>query len=97
MPFPSSSPDTLAHDPELASLEILACAADTTQRALFAGYPELAYGDVFVEELEVTTRQCLAVALLTDLEILADSIAHYRAHLINLENASTARTNDNDF
>ena len=66
-------------------------------RALFAGYPELAYGDVFVEELEVTTRQCLAVALLTDLETLADSIAHYRAHLINLENASTARTNDNDF
>lgn len=97
MPSASSSPDALARDPELASLEILAATADTARRALFAEYPELACGDAFAEQADVTARQCLAVALLTHLDLLADSIALYRAHLDNLESDSPRRTRDIDF
>jgi hypothetical protein len=97
MPLPSSSPDALARDPELASIEILASAADTARRALFAEYPELACGDVFLEQADVSARQCLVVALLTDIDTLADSISTYRAHLSSLESASLRRIRDDDF
>ncbi len=96
MSLPSSSPDALARDPELASLEILACAADTARRALFAEYPELAC-ELFVEDPDASARQCLALAVLCHLDSLADSIAVYRAHLDNVASASLRRIRDNDF
>lgn len=97
MTLPSSSPDALARDPELAALEILDCAADTARRVLFAEYPELACGDVFVEQPGVTARQCLAVALLTAIEALGDSVGHYRALLDNLAHRRAHRQDNDSF
>lgn len=97
MSFPSSSPDTLARDPELAAIEVLEYAADTARRALFAEYPELARGDVFVDQVDVSAQQCLAVALLKDIDALTESVEQYRAHLINLASTALARVHDTEF
>jgi hypothetical protein len=94
---PTSSPEALSRDPELAALEILAAATDIARRALFATYPEIVGGDFFVEQPDVTARQCLTVGLLTSIDVLADAIEHYRAHLDNLASVSLARVHDNDF
>lgn len=94
MNTPPSTPETLARDPELAALEILDAAADIARRALFAAYPEIVGGDFFVEQPNVTARQCLTVGLLTSIDVLAEAIEHYRAHLDNLASASLARSSD---
>jgi hypothetical protein len=85
MNLPLSTPDELASDPELAALEILGSTAGIARTALFAAYPELiSCGDFFIEETDVAPRQCLAVAVVTALDSLIDSIEHYRGHLDNL-------------
>jgi hypothetical protein len=85
MSLPLSTPDQLAADPELAALEMLGSSAAIARTALFASYPELINcGDFFIEEPDATSRQCLAVAVVTALDLLIDSIDHYRAHLDNL-------------
>jgi hypothetical protein len=80
-----STHDELAANPELAALEMLGSTAAIARTALFATYPELiSCGDFFVEETDVTPRQCLVVAVVTALDTLIDSIEHYRGHLDNL-------------
>jgi hypothetical protein len=84
MTIPLVTPEEIAAAPELAVLAILAHAADVARCALFASYPELLSGDSLVEAADVTPQQCLAVALITSLDALLDSLGHYRGHLQSL-------------
>jgi hypothetical protein len=92
--LPLSTPDELAEEPELAPLEILASVAEIARRALLAAHPELTCRDFIDEEPEVSARQCIAAAILSTLEVLGESVEHYRAHLDNL--ASRPRHHDDD-
>jgi hypothetical protein len=97
MNLPLSTPDELTVDPELAALEMVGSAAAIARTALFAAYPELiAGGDFFIEEPGVSPRQCLAVAVVTSLDSLIDSIEHYRAHLDNLASRPGSSTSNAD-
>jgi hypothetical protein len=84
MRLPLSTPDELAEEPELAPLEILGSAAEIARRALLAAHPELTCRDFIGEDPDVTPRQCIAAGILATLEVLIESVEHYRAHLDNV-------------
>src|SRR5262245_34719986 len=89
-----SSIDQIAGASELAAVEILACTADTTRRALFATHPNIeCAGPYFAETCEATVRECLATAIVTAIDLLVDAIEHYRAHVDNLAHL---RSDSND-
>jgi DNA polymerase III epsilon subunit-like protein len=84
MRYPLSTPAELADAPELAPLVILGSAAEVSRRALLAAHPELLDRDFIDEEPEISARQCIAASILASLEVLAEAIRHYQAHLDNL-------------
>ncbi len=84
MTLPLSTPEELAHEPELAPLEVLQSAAEVSRRALLAAHPELDCRAFVGEEPEISPRQCLAAGLLATLEVIIESVENYRAHLDHL-------------
>jgi hypothetical protein len=98
MHFPLSTPDELAEEPELAPPEILGSVAEIARRALLAALPELTCRDFIDQDPEVTARQCIAAAILATLEVLTESVEHYRAHLDNIAaRRPLKRHHDDDF
>jgi len=94
--LPLSTPGELAEEPELAPLEILRSAVEVSRRALLAAHPELAERDYLDEDPEITARQCIAAGILATLEVLAESVQHYVAHLDNLAGRHPAQRDDDD-
>ena len=94
MTLPLSTPEELAEEPELAPLGVLQSSAEVSRRALLAAHPELTRRAFVGEEPEISARQCMAAGLLATLEVLLESVEHYRAHLDNL--ACRTRQPDDD-
>lgn len=75
------TPDELDAAPELGPLAITATAAQISRSALLSAHPELACGDMLVEQPSVTPLECLAAAAITALDALIDAVEHYAAHV----------------
>jgi len=94
MTLPRSIPAERADQPALAPLEILQSAAEVSRRALLAAHPELDCRDFLGEEPEISARQCMAAGLLATLEVLAEALENYRAHLDHLACRGTPKRYD---
>ncbi|MGB8259777.1 MAG: hypothetical protein WCE75_05485 [Terracidiphilus sp.] len=96
MRFPLSTPGELAEEPELAPLEILRSAAEVSRRAILAAQPDLASRESLDEVPDVTPRQYIAASILGTLDLLAEAVDHYVAHLDDLAGRRHARRTDDD-